>query len=279
MENDLKSVLSESGFGFKKKFGQNFITDKNLLSSIVSRSGVDENDTVVEIGCGAGTLTKAIAERCKRVIAFEIDTSLKPVLERTLAGADNAEVVFKDFLKVNLEKLEREIGSYCVVANLPYYVTTPLITKILEQSKSCKSLTVMVQEEVAERLCANAGTPEYGAITAVIALCASAEIVKRVPRTMFIPRPNVDSAVVKLTVQRGRIPVRDEAFCKKVIHAAFASRRKTLENNLVNVFKITRERARFSMEACGIDSKSRGETLTPEKFAQLSDLLSINMSM
>lgn len=274
MENDLKSVLAECGFGFKKKFGQNFITDKNLLSSIVAQSGVGENDTVVEIGCGAGTLTRAIAAAAKRVIAFEVDTSLKPVLERTLAGVDNAEVVFKDFLKVDLTELERETGEYCVVANLPYYVTTPLITKLLDESTLCKSLTVMVQEEVALRLCAKENTPDYGAITAVIALRARAEIIKKVPRTMFTPRPNVDSAVVKLTVEDGRVPVKDGALYKKVVHAAFAARRKTLENNLVNTFKLLREQAQSLLSGCGIDLKARGETLSPQKFALLSDELS-----
>lgn len=271
MENQLKSVLADCGFGFKKKFGQNFITDKNLLSSIVIQSGAGAGDTVIEIGCGAGTLTRAIAEKVKRVIAFEVDTQLKPVLEKTLAGVDNAEVVFKDFLKVDLGELERETGEYSVIANLPYYVTTPLITKLLEEGKRCKSLTVMVQEEVAYRLCAKANTPEYGAITAVIALNASAEIIKKVPRSMFMPRPNVDSAVVKLTIENGRIPVSDGEMYKKVVHAAFSSRRKTLENNLVNVFKLTREQAREILTACGIDLRARGETLSPEKFAHLSD--------
>lgn len=273
MENDLKSVLSECGFSFKKKFGQNFITDKNLLASIVALSGVEENDTVLEIGCGAGTLTRAISEKAKRVVAFEVDTALKPVLERTLAGVDNAEVVFKDFLKVNLLELEREIGAYRVVANLPYYVTTPLICKLLEEGKSCKSLTVMVQEEVAQRFCAKENTPEYGAITAVIALRARAEIVKRVPRTMFTPRPNVDSAVVNLTVEDGRIAVKDEELYKKVVHAAFLARRKTLENNLVNAFNLSRDTAQKVIAGCGIDPKARGETLSPEAFAALADKL------
>lgn len=273
MENDLKSVLLECGFGFKKKFGQNFITDKNLLNSIVAQSGVKDGDTVIEIGCGAGTLTRAIAERAKRVIAFEIDTALQPVLAKTLAGVENAEVVFKDFLKVNLKELEREVGEYSVVANLPYYVTTPLIMKLLEESENCKSLTIMVQEEVAQRLCAKENTPDYGAITAVIALRASAEVIKRVPRTMFMPRPKVDSAVVKLTVEDGRIAVNDPELYKKVVHTAFLSRRKTLENNLVNAFKLSREQAQNLLIVCGIDLKARGETLSPEKFAVLSDEL------
>ena len=271
MENNIKNTLREEGFGFKKRLGQNFITDKNLLQSIVREAGVESGDTVIEIGCGAGTLTRAIAEQAKRVIGFEVDRDLQPVLARTLSGVDNAEVVFKDFLKVNLSELEKEIGGYSVVANLPYYVTTPLITKILDESKLCRSLTVMVQEEVALRLCASEGTSDYGAITAVIALRASAKIVKRVSREMFTPRPNVDSAVVKLTVEDGRIPVADPALYKKVVHAAFSSRRKTLENNLVNTFKLSRERAQKLLSDCNVDLKARGETLSPQKFAVVAD--------
>ncbi len=271
MEKDLKTVLAECGFGFKKKFGQNFITDKNLLASIVAQAGVSADDTVVEIGCGAGTLTKALAEVAKKVVSFEVDKSLQPVLSRTLAGVDNAEIVFKDFLKVNLEELENKTGDYCVVANLPYYVTTPLIMKLLEEGKRVKSITVMVQEEVARRLCAKENSPDYGAITAVIALRASAQIIKKVPRTMFTPRPNVDSAVVKLTVQDGRLSVSDPELYKKTVHSAFLSRRKTLENNLVNSFRLTREEAQNILNACGIDVKARGETLSPEAFASLSD--------
>ncbi len=276
MEKDLKSVLAENGFGFKKKFGQNFITDKNLLASIVAQSGAERGDTVLEIGCGAGTLTRAIAERVNRVVAFEVDKTLQPVLETTLSGLDNVQVVFKDFLKVNLPELEKEIGEYSVIANLPYYVTTPLITKLLEEGKTCKSLTVMVQEEVALRLCARENTPDYGAITAAIALSASAEIIKKVPRTMFMPRPNVDSAVVKLTIQRGRIAVSDEQLYKKVVHAAFASRRKTLENNLVNTFGFSREVAQKILSSCNIDLRARGETLSPEQFASLTEAIKNN---
>lgn len=274
MENELKTLLSECGFGFKKKFGQNFITDKNLLLSIAAQSGAGENDTVLEIGCGAGTLTRALSASVKRVCAFEVDTSLKPVLERTLAGAENVEVVFKDFLKVNLSEFEERAGEYFVVANLPYYITTPLICKILDESKKCRGMTVMVQEEVAQRLCAKENTPEYGAITAVVALRAKAEIVKRVPRAMFTPRPNVDSAVVKMTIEDGRITVKSAEMYKKTVHAAFLSRRKTLENNLVNAFNLSREQAAKAIADCMIPSKARGETLSPQTFALLSDILS-----
>lgn len=272
MEKDIKTILSECGFGFKKQLGQNFITDKNLLSSIVAASGVGENDTVVEIGCGAGTLTRALAEKVKKVTAFEVDKSLQPVLARTLAGLENVEVIFRDFLKVDMPEFEKQTDEYFVVANLPYYVTTPLIMKLIESAEKCKGLSVMVQEEVAERLCAQAGTPEYGAITAMIALRAECKIVKRVPRTLFYPRPNVDSAVVKFTFGEG-LAVSDKAAYKKVVHAAFSSRRKTLENNLVNTFKLTRVQAQEILTDCGIDLKARGETLTPEQFLKLSEYL------
>lgn len=272
MEKDIKTILSECGFGFKKQLGQNFITDKNLLASIVAASGVGENDIVVEIGCGAGTLTRALAEKVKKVTAFEVDKSLQPVLARTLAGLENVEVIFRDFLKVDMPEFEKQTDEYFVVANLPYYVTTPLIMKLIESAEKCKGLSVMVQEEVAERLCAQAGTPEYGAITAMIALRAECKIVKRVPRTLFYPRPNVDSAVVKFTFGEG-LAVSDKAAYKKVVHAAFSSRRKTLENNLVNTFKLTRVQAQEILTDCGIDLKARGETLTPEQFLKLSEYL------
>ena len=267
---DLKTILSECGFGFKKQFGQNFITDKNLLASIVELSGVQSGDTIVEIGCGAGTLTRALAERAKRVAGFEVDKTLQPVLARTLAGLENTEVVFKDFLKVDLAEFERETGEYKVVANLPYYITTPLIMKIVEEGKKCKSLSVMVQEEVANRLCAEAGTADYGAITAMIAPRADCRIIKRVPRTMFFPRPNVDSAVVKLDFVN-KIEIYGNY--KKLVQAAFSSRRKTLENNLVNSFKLTREQAKAILSSSGIDEKARGETLSYVQFARLAEVI------
>lgn len=273
MEKKVKDALAESGFAFKKQFGQNFITDKNLLSQIVERSGVNSESTVIEIGSGAGTLTRAIAERAKKVYAYEIDTKLQPVLAGTLAGCDNAEVIFKDFLKVRLDELEKTLPEYLVVANLPYYITTPLIMTFLEHSKKCKSLTVMVQEEVANRLCAEADTPDYGAITANIALRGTCEKLLAVSRSMFYPQPNVDSAVVKIDIEDKRLDVKDVAVYKKVVQAAFSSRRKTLENNLVNGFGLSRGQAKAALAECGIDEKARGETLTPEQFAILTDKL------
>ena len=270
---ELRTVLEKHGFYFKKQFGQNFISDTNLLRSIVEASGIDENTTVVEIGCGAGTLTRALAESAKKVYAFDIDRDLQPVLAETLSGLDNVEVIFRDFNKLNLKEFEKEIEEYTVVANLPYYITTPLVTKLLEESDKVQGLSIMVQEEVAERFCAKEDTPEYGSITAAIALKGNAKIVKRVSRNLFYPRPNVDSAVVKIDFERGRIQVQDERAYRQTVKCAFLNRRKTLENNLVNFFKLTREEAKRALAEAGVDEKARGETLSPQKLALLSDVL------
>ena len=272
MEN-LREVLARHGFSFKKQFGQNFISDTNLLESIVSLAGVDQDATVLEIGCGAGTLTRALAAKAGRVIAYEIDKKLQPVLAETLAGVDNAEVVFRDFLRQDMAELESKLPPYTVVANLPYYITTPLVTKFLDEAHKAKALVVMVQDDVARRFCAREGTPDYGAITAAIARRASAEIVKSVPRRMFFPVPNVDSAVVRLTFAEGRIPVRDAATYRATVRAAFLSRRKTLENNLLQAFSLPREEARDILRRAGVPDKARGETLSPSALAALADLL------
>lgn len=272
MEN-LREVLARHGFSFKKQFGQNFISDTNLLESIVSLAGVDQDATVLEIGCGAGTLTRALAAKAGRVIAYEIDKKLQPVLAETLAGVDNAEVVFRDFLRQDMAELESKLPPYTVVANLPYYITTPLVTKFLDEAHKAKALVVMVQDDVARRFCAREGTPDYGAITAAIARRASAEIVKSVPRRMFFPVPNVDSAVVRLTFAEGRIPVRDAATYRATVRAAFLSRRKTLENNLMTAFSLPREGAKAALAAAGVPEHARGETLSPERLARLADVL------
>ena len=271
--SELKTVLDKHGFRFKKQFGQNFLSDTNLLDSIVTASGIDENTTVVEIGCGAGTLTKAISKRAKKVYAFDIDRDLQPVLAETLKGCENIEVIFRDFNKINLQEFEKEIGEYSVVANLPYYITTPLVAKFLEESEKVQSLSIMVQEEVAERFCAKEDTPEYGSITASIALKGEAKIVKRVSRNLFMPRPNVDSAVVRIDFQRGRIQVKDEKAYRQTVKCAFLNRRKTLENNLVNFFKVSRETAKKILAEAGVDEKARGETLSPQRLAILSDCI------
>ena len=270
---DIRTILQKHGFSFKKQFGQNFITDTNLLDSIAELAGIDKNSTVLEIGCGAGTLTRALAKRAGRVIAYEIDAKLQPVLAETLAGLDNVEVVFRDFAREDMAKLEEELPPYAVVANLPYYITTPLVTKFLDGANKVLSLTVMVQDDVARRFCAQPGTADYGAITAAIARRADAKIVKLVPRRMFYPVPNVDSAVVQLNFVEGRIPVRDAKLYRATVRAAFLSRRKTLENNLMQAFQLPRERAQAVLQAAGVPEKARGETLSPEQLAKLADLL------
>lgn len=264
-------LLRESGFMFKKRLGQNFITDMSLLRSIAELAGVEKDDTVLEIGCGAGTLTLALAERAGRVIAYDVDASLRELLDITLAETDNVEVVYADFLRVDLSELEKRIGEYKVVANLPYYITTPLIMRFFEQAEKCRSLTVTVQEEVAQRLCAKAGTPEYGSITAVIALSADAEIVKKLPPRCFFPPPEVNSAVVKLTMREGRIAVKSREMYGRCVRAAFLARRKTLANNLMSVFGIPRSTAEELVISCGANVMARGETFTPEQFAALAD--------
>lgn len=272
-KNDVRSAIAGSGFTFKKKYGQNFITDAALLDEIVLKAGVDKDTTVIEIGCGAGTLTRAIAYRAKFVYGYEIDTGLKPVLSKTLAGVDNAEVIFKDFTRIRLDELEKTLPPYRVVANLPYYITTPLIMTFLEHSKKCLSLTVMVQEEVALRLCAKPATSDYGAITANVALRGECQIVKRVGREMFMPSPAVDSAVVRIDLCESRLPVANVEAYKSAVRAAFSSRRKTLENNLMNSFKLSRAQSQEVIAKCGFTPNVRGEALSPEQFVALADAL------
>lgn len=267
----LKEILIKHGFHFNKRFGQNFISDSNLLLSIASLSGVTKNDTVVEIGVGAGTLTKEVAGFAKRVIGYEIDGNLRPVLSETLSGVENAEVVFKDFMKVKTEDFEEEIGEdYIVIANLPYYITTPVIMKFIEEATHCKRLVIMVQEEVALRLCAEENTPDYGGITASVGIVGEAKIVKRVPRNMFYPVPNVDSAVVRIDIVGAKHGVLDLPLYRKVVRTAFLSRRKTLANNLMQSMGYTRQQAEDILTRAGIDLKARGETLSTEGFAVLT---------
>lgn len=269
----IRDVLKKHGFTFKKSLGQNFLTDENLLDSIAEAAGIGKSDTVVEIGCGAGTLTRALSKLAGRVYAYEIDRDLRPVLAETLAGCENTEVIFRDFSKENLGELYREIGEYTVVANLPYYVTTPIVTRLLEEGAGVRGVCVMVQQEVAERFAAKEDTPEYGAITAAIALRGTAKIVKKVRRNMFYPAPNVDSAVVKIDFTENALPVKDKDMYRKTVRCAFLNRRKTLENNLMKSFSLSRETAAEILNRAGVEEKARGETLSPKRLAALSDIL------
>lgn len=270
----LKEILKKNDFTFQKKFGQNFLTDGNLLDSIVEKAGIGGNDTVVEVGCGGGTLTAAIAKKAKRVIGFEIDGNLEPVLKETLAEFDNTEIIFRDVMKVSAGEIERIAGGgYAVVANLPYYITTPVLMKFLEEGENVTSVTVTVQEEVADRLCALPGTPEYGAITVAVNAAGNAEKVMRIGRNLFYPVPNVDSAVVKITIDRDKYDAETRAMIRSVVRAAFQSRRKTLVNNLMQAFKISRAEAESAVAAAGIEPMTRGETLGVEDYRRLAERL------
>lgn len=270
----LKEILKKNDFTFQKKFGQNFLTDGNLLDSIVEKAGIGGNDTVVEVGCGGGTLTAAIAKKAKRVIGFEIDGNLEPVLKETLAEYDNTEIIFRDVMKVSAGEIERIAGGgYAVVANLPYYITTPVLMKFLEEGEKVTSVTVTVQEEVADRLCALPGTPEYGAITVAVNAAGNAEKVMRIGRNLFYPVPNVDSAVVKITIDRDKYDAETRAMIRSVVRAAFQSRRKTLVNNLMQAFKISRAEAESAVAAAGIGPMTRGETLGVEDYRRLAERL------
>ncbi len=273
MDNEIYALLKVHGFSFRKRLGQNFITNRDFLDSIVSLAGVNETDTVLEIGCGAGTLTRSLCEKAGKVVTYEIDKRLDPVIRTTLVNCSNVEVIYEDFMKASMPALEQKLGRYKVVANLPYYLTTPLICKLVEESSSCESITVMVQNEMADRLCAEAGTAEYGAITANIALRARVDKLRFVPRTVFYPVPEVDSAVIKITMQPGRIQVRDEKMYREAVRAAFKARRKTYANNLILSFNLPRETAERLVEEVCENYKARGETFTPEMFAALADKL------
>jgi 16S rRNA (adenine1518-N6/adenine1519-N6)-dimethyltransferase len=275
MEKSLKSLLTEHGFSFKKAYGQNFLTDRTLLDEIVEKAGITENDVVLEIGPGAGALTTSLAKKAKKVLCYEIDKNLKPVLEEVLSPFNNVEVVFNDVMKTDLEEIEKKLGEkYVLVANLPYYITTPIVMRFLEQSKNIKAMAVMVQEEVALRFASKVGTSDYGAITVGINLRGSAEIAIKVPRHMFTPAPNVDSAVIKITIEENKFDGVDLKKVRDVVRIAFSSRRKMLVNNLINGYKISRVDAEELLDKTGVELTVRGENLSAEQFVKLSNVIS-----
>lgn len=270
----IKDILIDNGFRFNHNLGQNFITDKNLLDKIVELSGVDENDVVVEIGTGAGTLTRAIAEKAKKVYSFEVDRALKPVLDETLSGLDNVEVIFKDVLKMKDKELIEIVGEkFKVVANIPYYITTALVMRFLEEGVHPLAITVMVQKEVADRFVAKPATEDYGAITMAISLYGDAKIVGQVDKSMFYPVPKVDSSIVRIDVYDKYAGV-NKKNVNKAIKCAFMMRRKTLLNNLTAVYPVQKDEAAKILESLNIDLKARGETLTLDQIIEISDLLS-----
>ena len=270
-------TLKKNNFRFNKQFGQNFITDQNLLRAIVDDAKITKDDVVVEIGPGAGTLTKEIAKKAKEVYSFEIDNNLAPILNETLQDCPNSTVIFKDFQKVDDEQLIQLLNNreYKVVANLPYYITTPIIMKFIESAYPPKSITVMVQKEVAERLKSNAVTSEIGAISLSIALYGDVEMTRVVSRKMFMPEPNVDSAVIRIDMQNKYDNI-DKKPVKKLIKAAFNMRRKTFLNNISNAFNISKDTIKEVLKELNIDENIRGEAVSIDNYIAIAKKLGIN---
>ena len=275
MENNgIKDIIRGVDFHFNKALGQNFITDGNLLDAIVADSGINGDDTVVEIGTGAGTLTRAIAKVAKKVYSFEVDRNLQPVLALSLQGVDDAEVIFRDVLKMKDDELKSVVGdSFKVVANLPYYITTPLAMRFIESSLDVRSITIMVQKEVALRFVAKPNTADYSAITLAIEMAGNAQITRNVSRNMFFPSPNVDSAVVRIDIDRTKLDGENVALLHKLVRSSFAMRRKTLANNLSVAFQIDKQEAGKLIEEAGFSPMVRGEALSLDDYKKLTKTL------
>ncbi|MCM1064655.1 MAG: 16S rRNA (adenine(1518)-N(6)/adenine(1519)-N(6))-dimethyltransferase RsmA [Eubacterium sp.] len=272
-------ILQKYNFNIQKRFGQNFLIDTNVLDRIVAAAEIAKEDCVLEIGPGIGTMTQYLAENAGEVVAVEIDKNLIPILEETLSGYGNVTVINGDILKLDIGRLVEEKNGgepVKVVANLPYYITTPIIMELFESHVPLKSITVMVQKEVADRMQVGPGTKDYGALSLAVQYYAKPEIVANVPPNCFIPRPNVGSAVVRLT-RHGTPPVRvrDEKKMFSLIRASFNQRRKTLVNGLCNAAELhlSKEQVTGALEEMGLSPAIRGEALKLEQFAKLSDLL------
>ena len=273
----IREIRDRFGFRFSKSLGQNFLTDKNIIDQILEGSGITGDDLVIEIGPGIGVITREASQLAHKVIAIEIDTNLIPILNWTLGDLENVEIVNQDVLKTQLNDLiakESFPGVVRVVGNLPYYITTPIIMKLLEDQVPAASITVMMQKEVADRLTAKPGTKDFGAISLMVEYFAEAKEIVKVPRTVFVPQPKVDSTVLRLDI-RGEKPVQveDEEFLFKVIKAGFGQRRKTLSNALSVLKGYDKATILRCLEEAGIDPVRRGETLSLEEYARLSDVL------
>ncbi len=271
------AVLQKYNFVFQKKFGQNFLIDPRVLEKIVDAARITPQDCVLEIGPGIGTMTQYLAESAREVVAVEIDRALIPILQDTLSAYDNVTVLNQDIMKVDVGRIveERNQGrSIKVVANLPYYITTPIIMGLLENHVPLQSITVMVQKEVAERMQVGPGTKEYGALSLAVQYYAMPEVVAHVPANCFMPRPNVDSTVIRLTrYQEPPVKAADEKYLFALIRASFNQRRKTLANGLLGGMGLPREQVVAALEEMGLPASVRGEALTLEQFARLSNLL------
>lgn len=272
-------ILQKYKFVFQKKFGQNFLIDEHVLEKIISAAGIGPDDFVVEIGPGIGTMTQYLAHAARGVAAVEIDKALIPILQDTLSAYDNVTVINEDVLKVDLKELAEKMNEgrpVKVVANLPYYITTPIIMGLFESHVPVESITVMVQKEVAERMQAGPGTKDYGALSLAVQYYAEPYIVANVPPNCFMPRPNVGSAVIRLQVHKNPdIRVKDESLMFRIIRASFNQRRKTLQNSISHdpQLGISKEVVARILEEMGLSATIRGEALSLQQFAQFSDLV------
>lgn len=277
-----KEVINKYSFAFQKKFGQNFLIDSNVLENIVEAAGITKDDFVLEIGPGIGTMTQYLCESARQVLAVEIDKMLIPILEDTLSEYDNVEVINQDVLKVDIKSLVEEKNNgrpIKVVANLPYYITTPIIMGLFESKVPIESITIMVQKEVADRMQTGPGSKDYGALSLAVQYYAEAKVMLNVSATCFMPRPNVDSAVIKLTRhQESPVEVKDESLMFRIIRASFNQRRKTLVNGLKNSSELdfSKEEITEAIKSIGKEEIIRGEKLTLEEFAKLSNALGNN---
>ncbi|MFV0555889.1 MAG: 16S rRNA (adenine(1518)-N(6)/adenine(1519)-N(6))-dimethyltransferase RsmA [Lactovum sp.] len=276
-----QDILRRHNFNFKKKFGQNFLTDSNILTKICQAAYLDKKTNVIEIGPGIGSLTQYLLESAAEVMAFEIDKSLIPILEETLFDYDNFQVIQADILKVNLkeeiQKFEHPEYPIKVVANLPYYITTPILMSLIESKIPFSEIIVMMQKEVADRISANSGNKDYGGLSIAVQYYMEAEIMFNVSRNVFVPAPNVDSAILKMTTRKEvLVQVKDENFFFKLVKVAFAHRRKTLMNNLTSFFgKDQKNMIEEQLEKINISPSIRAEMLSISDFANLSDTLMI----
>ncbi|MBQ8317986.1 MAG: 16S rRNA (adenine(1518)-N(6)/adenine(1519)-N(6))-dimethyltransferase RsmA [Lachnospiraceae bacterium] len=270
-------IIKKYDFAFQKRFGQNFLIDGRVIDKIIAAAEITKEDTVLEIGPGIGTMTQYLAEAAGHVIAVEIDKNLLPIYEETLADYDNITIVNNDILKVDIHELIKgKADKVKVVANLPYYITTPIIMGLFENHIPAESITVMVQKEVAERMQSGPGSKDYGALSLAVQYYAKPYIVANVPPNCFMPRPNVGSAVIRLTSwEEPPVTVKDEKQMFKLIRASFNQRRKTLQNGINNSpeLKFTKEQVVSALKTMGLSESVRGEALTLEQFAKLSDLL------